>query len=217
MLTRSRYRGRSVNFARDLERRLGLVDEPTDKSLARLESTAAADAFEREYMQGEGMVLYRDKMVAGRKMNLFLAAVGALLVASAVTSGSVAPVVVGLPLLAVFWVLFGVLRVGVSEGAVTIKYGLIGPTIPLESIESAIAIDYNWAVFGGWGIRRGPEGWMYNMMGDGGRAVKIVWHDSAGKRRVHYVGTRTADELSAAINRARLVLPAASERKAIED
>jgi hypothetical protein len=190
-----------------------VVDEE-EKALAR-RSDDLPDPYERQYMKGEGLVLYRDKMVAGRTFNLVMGAIVALSTIQAALTGTWLGLLTLLPILAIGWVLFGVLRVVVSEGNVTIRYGLLGPTIPVHAIESAQAIEYKWAVFGGWGIRRGPEGWMYNMIGDGGRAVKIVWTDAKGKRRVTYVGTRTADDLAAAIGKARRALPRASEPPAL--
>ena len=47
-------------------------------------------------------------------------------------------------------------------------------TMP-SSIESATAVDYKWTRYGGWGIRRGRDGeWLYNMPGDGGKAVRCL-------------------------------------------
>lgn len=183
-----------------------MADEP-ETSLVPTDSPGAPDAFEREYMKGEGMVLYRDKMVAGRTMNLILAGTAAFLAATSIGTGSFAGVLLSLPLLAVIWLLFGVLRVTVSEQSVDVKLGLFGPKIPMRSIESVLAMDYKWSSVGGWGIRKAPGGWMYNMPGDGGRAVKIVWRDEAGKKKITYVGTKTATELAAAIKKGFAALP----------
>lgn len=189
-------------------------DEP-QTALAPRAGAALPDAFEREYMTGEGLVSYRDKMVAGWKMNTAIAAVAGLMVFEAVSTGIWGSVTIGVPLLLVLWLLFGVLRVSVSERAVEIKLGLFGPTIPMDAIESAQPIDYRWTAFGGWGIRRGPEGWMYNILGDEGRAVKIRWRDSKGQPQVTYVGTRTAEALAEAIERGRKALPPAAEPHAL--
>ena len=58
-----------------------------------------------------------------------------------------------------------------SERAVKIQFGLFGPTIPMEAIVNAEAISYDWKKFGGWGIGYSRGEWMYNVPGDGGRAV----------------------------------------------
>jgi hypothetical protein len=117
------------------------------------------------------------------------------------------------PLGILLWALFAVLRFTVSEGAVDVQYGLFGPKIPTSAIESADAIDYDWKRFGGWGIRRSLDGeWMYNMPGDGGRAVRIVWRDEQGKRRVTNVGTPSPEPAVAAIRTAMRALPSAATR-----
>ena len=74
-----------------------------EKALVRAD-TRHVDAYERDYM-GEGTVLYRDKMVAGRKTNAVLALVTALLAFKAISTGALGSLVVGLPLLAAAWVL----------------------------------------------------------------------------------------------------------------
>jgi len=194
-----------------------MSDEPQQSLVPRSDGTPAvraesiaADPFEREYMPGDGMVLYRDKMAARIRATPSWLGVGALLLVVAISMSPWLLLFEGL-LLVVMWLVFGVLRVTVSERTVTVKLGLLGPTIPVAAVESAIAFDYRWGAFGGWGIRRGAGGTMYNVIGDGGRAVKIVWHTEAGARTVTYVGTRTADELARAINRARAALPAGDE------
>src|SRR5205823_2924497 len=54
-------------------------------------------------------------------------------------------------------IVFGVLRTVVTERAVHVRYGLWGPTIPIEAIASCAVVDYEWTKFGGWGIRRGKD------------------------------------------------------------
>jgi len=190
-------------------------EESQDNALVRSEGTTGVDAYEREYMPGEGAMLYRDKMVAGKKLNLFLGALAVIIVGAGIAEGTLASALIGLPIIALVWLLFGVLRVSVSENVVNVQYGVFGPKIPIHAIESATAMKYQWATFGGWGIRRGPDGWMYNMLGDGGNAVKIVWRDGAGKRKITYVGTSTAEILAEEIAKARRALPAAPERPAL--
>ncbi len=181
------------------------MSEP-EQALVRAETSEVPDAYERDYMRGEGTVLYRDKMVAGAKFNLFLATLGALVVGASAIEGSMLAALITLPLLAMVWVLFGVIRVTVSEEALNIQYGIFGPTIPMRAIESATAIQYTWASFGGYGIRKAPDGWMYNMMGDGGNAVRIVWRDPKGASKVTYVGTKTAETLAKQIRRGQRAL-----------
>jgi len=188
------------------------MTEP-EQALVRVESSDVPDPYERDYMKGHGMVLYRDKMVSGAKFNAMLATMGAVVIGVGALQGTMIPALLVIPLLALLWVFFGVIRVTVSEEALDIQYGLIGPTIPMRAIESATAIQYKWTSFGGYGIRRAPDGWMYNMMGDGGNAVKVVWHDAKGKRKVTYVGTKTADKLAEEIRRGRSALLASQSQR----
>ena len=188
------------------------MTEP-DQALVPVETSKAPDPYERDYMKGQGAVLYRDKMVSGAKFNAFLATMGAVVIGIGALQGTMIPALTVLPLLALLWIFFGVIRVTVSEEALSIQYGLIGPTIPMHAIESATAIQYKWTSVGGYGIRRAPDGWMYNMMGDGGNAVKVVWHDAKGKRKVTYVGTKTAEKLAEEISRGRAALQAAQPQR----
>lgn len=169
----------------------------------------AADAYERTYMAGHGAVLHRGKRPAPMWMQLLtgsMAITGAIMLATPAWATGLVFVPVGL----ILWSLFSVLRYTVSEGAVKIQYGLFGPTIPTAAIESAEAVDYDWKKFGGWGIRRSLDGeWMYNMPGDHGRAIRIVWRDGA-TRKVTLVGTPSPEPGVAAIEAARRALPPAA-------
>jgi hypothetical protein len=191
------------------------------------ESTALAvpgasglDPYEQKYMTGQGAVLHRAKRPAPKWLQALTGSMAlaglAMLVTPAWLTG-----LVFVPLGIVMWALFAVLRLTVSEGAVNVQYGLFGPTIPTASIESAQAITYNWTKFGGWGIRRSLDGeWMYNMPGDGGRAVRIVWRDAKGKRVVTNVGVPDPDTAVRAIAQARRALqqaPVAGELTAPDE
>lgn len=108
-----------------------------------------------------------------------------------------------IPAGAALWVLFSALRFSVTDQAVCIRYGPFGPTIPIAAIERVQAVDYDWKRFGGWGIRRSLDGeWMYNMPGDRGRAMRIVWTDAKGRRRITSVGTADPEPAAAAVQRA---------------
>src|SRR5690606_12007442 len=114
---------------------------------------------------------------------------------------------VTLPILALVWLFFAVLRVTVSQGSLQVQYGLFGPTIPIAAVESAVPVSYDWKRLGGWGIRRSIEGtWIFNMPGDGGRAVQVTWHDARGKQRVTLIGSRRAEQLAQSIREARAAL-----------
>jgi hypothetical protein len=190
-------------------------DDPRETTALAQREAERVDAYEREYMAGDGTVLHRDKRPAPKWMQLLLgstALVGMVMLATPAWLTGLVFVPVGL----VLWALFSVLRVSVSEGAVSIQYGVFGPTIPTAAIESAEAVDYDWKRFGGWGIRASRDGErLYNMPGDHGRAVRIVWRDGT-KRRVTLFGTPHPEPTVAAIARARRGLPASSTSAAGE-
>lgn len=176
------------------------------------------DLYEQRFMAGQGTVLYRDKSRAGALIHAIFGAAMLSVVVSGIASGAWVMVPIVLPVLAFLWVLFAVLRVTVSSGSVKVQMGIFGPEIPIAAIESAEAVRYDWKRFGGWGIRRGLGGeWIYNMPGDGGRAVRMVWRTKRGKRRVTLVGSARAEALAAAVQGAQRALPAGAERKAIAE
>jgi len=187
-----------------------------ERSIAVREEPGALDDYERQYMQGHGAVLHRGKRPAPKWMQALLGSSAIAGIGMLFTPAWMSALFV-IPLGVIVWALFSVLRFTVSERAVKIQYGLFGPTIPMEAIESAEAVDYDWKKFGGWGIRRSMGGeWMYNMPGDQGRAVRIVWTDAKGNRRVTNVGTPTPEPVVDSIAKARRALPQAPERKALE-
>lgn len=191
-----------------------MASEPKD--LVPVEAVPLPDLYERKYMEDAGVVLFRDKSRAPWPLHaIFLVAMTTVTVA-AVTAGAAFALLFSLPTLALVWLFFAVLRVTVSEGAVNVQYGLFGPKIPIAAIESAEPITYDWKKFGGWGIRRSLDGaWIYNMPGDGGHAVRIVWRDAKGRRRDTLVGSRRSAQLAAMIGRARTALPAGPRSAAL--
>jgi hypothetical protein len=186
-----------------------------EQSLAVRDEPKAVDEYERQYMQGHGAVLHRTKRPAPKWLQVALASSGISGLAMLFTPAWVAGLVL-IPMGIFLWALFSVLRFTISERAVVVQYGLFGPTIPIESIESAEAVDYDWKKFGGWGIRRSLDGeWMYNMPGDGGRALRIVWTDKHGERRITGIGMPAPEPAAAAIAQARRALPSVREPEAL--
>jgi hypothetical protein len=190
-----------------------------DRQLANVDSGRPPDAYERDYMAGEGLVLYRDKTGAPWQLHSIFAAITALTIGLCVAfPGGWVGAAIGLPITAFMWLLFSILRVTVSQGRVNVQLGLFGPKIPVGAIESVEALEYDWKEFGGWGIRLNAKGeWMYNLPGDGGRAVKMVWRDRKGRRKVTYVASRKSEELAATIEGARVALPAITTRDALPE
>lgn len=188
------------------------------KDLVPLAEAKPPDLYEDRYMAGEGTVLYRDKSRAPWFLHAMFAAAAAIIVAANVIAGQWLALAVTLPILTIVWLFFAVLRVTVSQGSVQVQYGVFGPTIPIAAIESATPVSYDWKKFGGWGIRRSIEGtWIFNMPGDGGRAVQVTWRDARGKERVTLIGSRRAELLAERITTARAALPAAPERAALAE
>jgi hypothetical protein len=187
--------------------------EPND--LVPVEAGRTPDLYERKYMPGEGVVLYRDKRRAPWQLQALFAASGLAVMLATIASGQLWALAIGLPPLLIVWLLFAVLRVTISEGHVNVQYGLFGPKIPISAIEKAEAISYDWKTYGGWGIRyAGRREWMYNMPGDGGRAVRITWRDARGTRTTA-IGNRHAEALVSAIRQAQIALPAGPTQPAL--
>ena len=184
-----------------------MAHEP--KALVRVEEARLPDAYEQKFMAGAGVVLYRDKRRAPWPVHALLGVAALTLLTASVVSGELLALAIAMPVLALIWVLFSVLRVTVSAGMVAVQFGLFGPDIPVAAIDLCEATTYDWKKFGGWGIRRSLQGeWIYNMPGDGGHAVRIVWRDRKGRRRVTLFGSRHADQLASKIKGARAALPA---------
>jgi hypothetical protein len=193
-------------------------DDERSLALRQEAGVVSPDAYEREYMKGEGLVLYRAKQRTPWLMTAIIAGAGIALIVPLVfgVPGAWLTAVTTLPILFMVWALFAVLRVTVSQGNVNIQYGLFGPTIPIAAIEAVAPTEYKWTSFGGWGIRRGPGGsWVYNMPGDKGRAVRIEWRDAKGRRRVTLVGSKDHLELAKTIEKARRALPPAAKTGAL--
>lgn len=172
---------------------------------------AKPDDYETQYMAGGGEVLLRDKTVS--RLSLALVGIPALVswgAAAAIAFGAdpsaspvfaLIPVSAGLVLTACA-ALFTVLRVVVSTQELHVQYGLFGPRIPIESIESCETIKYEWTAYGGWGVRMGSDGsWAYSVPG-GSRAVRIRWR-KGGESKTTVVTSEQADSIVDAVAQAR--------------
>ena len=176
-----------------------MADEP--------KATAGPDEYQAKFM-GEG-ALYHDKIRAPLLFHLIfllpvIIGVGSAIVA-ATQAGMVAalPGVFGAVMITLAWLLFSVLRISVTREHVHVQYGLFGPKIAVRDIERAVAVAYDWKKYGGWGIRLGRDGSVaYNMMGDHGRAVEIVYQDK-GKSKKVLVASPDPERLARAIEEAR--------------
>jgi hypothetical protein len=164
----------------------------------------APDPYEAKYMSGPDGALYFAKMTAPRFFHLLfllplLVSTGSALVSHAPI---LVPLLSAIPLFLV-WILFSTLRISVTAKEVHVQYGLLGPRIPIEAIESCEACEYDWKQYGGWGIRFGRDGSIaYNMLGDGGRAVRITYKKGAKLKKV-LLAARDPERLATAIQQAR--------------
>jgi hypothetical protein len=162
------------------------------------------DPYEAKYMSGPDGALYFAKITAPRFFHLLfllplLVSTGSALLAHAPL---LVPLFSAIPLFFV-WILFSALRISVTSREVHVQYGLLGPKIPIEAIESCEACEYDWKQYGGWGIRYGRDGSVaYNMLGDGGRAVRITYKKGAKTKKV-VLSARDPERLAAAIQQAR--------------
>jgi len=90
-------------------------------------------------------------------------------------------------------VLFHSLSVRVSENDIVLTFGvgLIGKSFVVSDIQSAAIVRNRW--YYGWGIKRIPGGWVYNVSGFD--AVEIQLNDGRNYR----IGTDEPEKLHAAI------------------
>ena len=185
-----------------------------EKRDALIEASAQSDldAYEAKYMVGPTGTLFRSKARSSWAGPAFAAVMALFMLLWGATHGQLIVALILGPAIALIGLFFNVIRVRVSASSVDIQYGLLGPSIPIESIESAEAIVHSYRNPLRWGISPTGKGErLYTIPGDGGRAVKIVWRD--GKRRkVHIIGTREPERLAEAIQTAR----AMAERKALD-
>jgi hypothetical protein len=164
----------------------------------------APDPYEAQYMSGPDGALYFAKITAPRFFHLLfllplLVSTGSALAAHAPL---LVPLLSAIPLFLV-WILFSTLRISVTRKEVHVQYGVFGPRIPIEAIESCEACAYDWKQYGGWGIRYGRDGSVaYNMLGDRGRAVRITYKKS-NKTKKLLLAAKDPERLATAIQQAR--------------
>lgn len=142
------------------------------------------------------MTVYKRTQI-GYLMLAFIA-IGILLVLNYFyLSGNTNPfLLIILAALAVSLLLFSILTVKVDGEEVSVRFGvgLIRKRFPLSEIESHSAVRNPW--YYGWGLRRTPIGWLYNVSGL--EAVEITLKDG---RKIR-IGTDDPTGLDAAIGAA---------------
>lgn len=179
---------------------------PKEPSEPQELSARSADAYESAYMKDGEVVLQREKMTWPWYMHLFILLVGSLVIGLPLLSAAplFVPLLAGSFLLAM-WLTLSVLRVTVTRGHVHVQYGLIGPKIPISSIEQCQAEDYDFWKYGGYGIRYSltDGSWAFNMLGDKGKAVRIHYRTPSGRLRKILLASRHPNALADAIQQAR--------------
>jgi len=183
-------------------------DEGRDTKAA---ASRPADDYERKYMAGGGDVLRREKAVWRFHWILLFPPLVFLAVAALGFAGvgtkpmPLAVAIAMLPMSALLffmWALFITLRVTVTTREIVVQYGLFGPRIPIDRIESCVVKDYPSLNFAG-GIKRIDGAWAYTLYGHGTRVVRIEWRDAAGRKRATILASKDPDEFAASVQRAR--------------
>lgn len=94
------------------------------------------------------------------------------------------------------------MRTTVTTTHLVVQYGTLGPSVPLEAIESAEIVSlgaFERAAFGA--KYRGKDGWSYISPGQE-RGVRVRWRQGAELRQI-LVGAENADALASAIEEGR--------------
>jgi len=181
------------------------------------------DEYEAAYMGAGETIAYREKLSAPlwlRRLVPALITAAALPIAVlAALNRDLEPLLVYLaagPTTLLTWVTFSTLRVTVTSENLIIQAGPIGPTIPLDAIESCKSDGYELWKYGGYGIRYSviERAWCYNMIGDKGRAVRIKWRGPNGQLKYTVVASHEPERLADAVNRARAEKLAGSAQSA---
>jgi hypothetical protein len=177
------------------------------------EARGASDEYVSKYMEGGSALAIAKKRVPAWWFLLFAmpALSGLGLVVAGFIKGGLANVLgaslAGLFLVAfsaVMSLLFSHLRMVVTERVVHVQLGVFGPKIPIERITKVSSGSYDWLRFGGWGIRYGRDGSIcYSVPGGNGQCVEIEWTNEKGKAVHHVVTVDDAQQVVAAIERAR--------------
>ena len=175
----------------------------------------APDAYERGFMTDGGEVLLRDKTVwrAGVMMlgvpAVITTAVAAFLITQIAGQPAVDPgAFIGLGatsfaalVTGTCTALFAVLRVTVTTEHLQIQFGVLGPTIPIDAIESVEVAPYQIMRWGGWGVRGLGSNMAYSTTGPG-RGFQVVYTKNGAPQRV-FVTSYDAEGIVKAVSEAK--------------
>jgi hypothetical protein len=88
-------------------------------------------------------------------------------------------------LVLIMWTMrqFRVVRIQVDERELRVGFSWVTESIPLDQVQACEPYTYRPLEWGGYGFRVGPQGKMYNVMGDHGVAVRVTTKDG---RMIHF-------------------------------
>ena len=178
----------------------------------------SGDEYERTFMQAGETVRHRDKVVwrwglpllGGFSLLALALSISTFVLAASETSGSGGLVAAGTGTLLLFAsgvlgftaATLTVLRTVVTDRAVHVQYGLWGPTIPLEAIESVEIVRYDWTRFGGWGLRGTGRERAFTIQGHDDATLCIRWRNGDAIETTWF-STEDPGNTALAIERAR--------------
>lgn len=142
------------------------------------------------------MTEYRHTQIGYLMLAFISVGILLLIVNYSYLSGTSLLLLVILAVLVLSLLLFSVLSVNVDGGEVSLRFGvgIIRKRFPLSEIESHSVVRNPW--YYGWGVRRIPIGWLYNVSGLD--AVELTMTDG----RKFRIGTDDPSGLDAAIRAA---------------
>lgn len=181
------------------------MTEPIDKPSALVR---APDAYESAFMGANEDVVFRDKIKIHPAFHVLMAIATLGGIAGVIASGGPRAAAAVMIFVGLFvWGSTAALRTTVTRENLHIQYGWIGPTIPMQSIESVKPVKYSVLKYGGWGVRYSifDGSWCYNMIGDRGQAVEVL-HRKKGKLKKVLVASKDPEGLSYAIKQSQEVL-----------
>ena len=68
---------------------------------------------------------------------------------------------------------FRAVEITIDDQQLTVGFPIVHDRVPLDQVLACRPVTYHWWEFGGYGIRWGRRGKMFNVGGDGGRAVEV--------------------------------------------
>jgi hypothetical protein len=164
------------------------------------------DRYEQRFMGGDEAT-FREKHVSRVFVALMAVPALAALVLAIFTAIAAGPVAAIAPAVAALFVTlvtlyFAAMRITVTPTHIEIRYGTMGPSIPISAVTSVTEGELDALTRLAFGPKwQGPRRWSYVPPGVR-RAVRVEW-DDAGKKAWAQIGASDAPALARAIERAR--------------